>query len=329
MDKLVSIIVPIYNGRQYIERCIKTLNAQTYKNLQIILVDDGSTDGSAELCNNYAKADKRIVCVHKANGGLSTARNAGLSACRGDFVTFLDVDDWLEADGVEYLLKMICKYSADIAEFQLQTVYGENEKARQKKEKVTLLEGKGILEDYLLTVLKIGDYSFCTCLFRKEVLDGFVFREGKINTDLDDKYRAFNGAKRYVKSNQTKYYYFQNPDSLTRAGLKKRDFNIFDSAESLIELTASESERIKKLATMKQARAYFSLLAKISYFGFHDQELNTKDTINKLTKGIRSNYPLLMRSPIQLNRKIMITVTCIDYRILKYALLIYRKIANR
>ena len=329
-NDLISIVVPIYNGKDYVHRCIDTIIAQTYKNIEVVIVNDGSTDDSGRICDEIAKKDKRIKVIHKKNGGLSTARNIGIENCSGKYIGFVDADDWIEKDMYSYLYSLINNSNADVAEIALSIEYNYTQINKPNKSiKVCTLAGKDILRQYLYTLLKVGDYSFCTCLFKAELFKNYKFREGKINTDLDDKYRVLERANRYTYSNLVKYYYFQNPSSLTRAGLKKRDFNIFDAADNLLKLTENEDEEFYQLASMKKARAYFSLLAKIAYFGFYDKEINQKETINYLTSELRKNYGLLMSAPIPVNRKIMISVLCLNYRLLKYPLIIYRFLLNR
>ncbi|MBQ7792832.1 MAG: glycosyltransferase family 2 protein, partial [Clostridia bacterium] len=112
---LISIIIPVYNAAHYFERCIKSVLEQTYKNLEIILIDDGSTDGSEKLCDQYKEIDDRIKVVHKKNGGQSSARNLGLTMITGDYVGFVDSDDYIEKDMYEYLYNNMVKYHADIS----------------------------------------------------------------------------------------------------------------------------------------------------------------------------------------------------------------------
>ena len=111
----ISVVIPIYNVEKYIERCIDSVLNQTYMNLEIILVDDGSPDRCGEICDNYAQIDKRIRVIHKENGGLSSARNAGLRIATGDYISFVDSDDWIEPHMYETLLKNAINYKAQIS----------------------------------------------------------------------------------------------------------------------------------------------------------------------------------------------------------------------
>ena len=112
---LISVIVPVYKVEKYLERCVKSICAQTYQNLEIVLVDDGSPDQCGEMCDMFAKQDSRIRVVHKENGGLSDARNAGLDVMTGDYVGFVDSDDWIEPDMYQVLYERLIKEKAEIS----------------------------------------------------------------------------------------------------------------------------------------------------------------------------------------------------------------------
>ena len=110
----VSLVIPVYNVESYLERCLESVKNQTYKNIEIILVNDGSTDGSGEICKKFVSKEIRAKVIHQKNAGLSEARNTGLKYISGDFVMFVDSDDWLELDAVEFLLEQAIKQNADM-----------------------------------------------------------------------------------------------------------------------------------------------------------------------------------------------------------------------
>ena len=124
MEGKISVIVPIYNVEQYLRKCIDSIINQTYKNLEIILVDDGSWDNSPRICDEYAKRDNRIKVIHKKNGGLADARNTGLKMITGNYISFIDSDDYIEKTMYEKMIKVILKYNADIIECNLNYKYG-------------------------------------------------------------------------------------------------------------------------------------------------------------------------------------------------------------
>ena len=126
-NPLISIIVPVYNAEKYLDRCIESIVNQTYKNLEIILVDDGSTDSCPDICDGWAEKDRRINVIHKENGGVSNARNAGLDAVTGEIIGFADNDDILDSDMIEFLYKNMLDYDADISRCSYRFYYTEND----------------------------------------------------------------------------------------------------------------------------------------------------------------------------------------------------------
>ena len=121
----ISIIIPVYNVESYIRECLESLINQTYQNLEIILVDDGSTDSSGEICDIYCKKDKRIIVIHKANGGLVSARKAGLRIATGEYATYVDSDDWIDVNTYEELMHLAFKYNPDIIAFDFIKQYSD------------------------------------------------------------------------------------------------------------------------------------------------------------------------------------------------------------
>ena len=115
MEELISVVVPVYNVEKYIDKCINSIINQTYKNLEIILVDDGSPDNCGNICDEYAKKDNRIIVIHKENGGLSDARNTGIEVSKGKYITFIDSDDYISDNYVSFLYNLIIEYKADIS----------------------------------------------------------------------------------------------------------------------------------------------------------------------------------------------------------------------
>lgn len=186
MQEIISVIIPVYNVRPYIERCLDAVCAQTYRELEIILVDDGATDGSGEVCDEYAKKDNRIRVIHKKNGGTSSARNEGLRAATGSYVGFLDADDWIEKDQYELLYQAMQKEPrVNVAQVMSQeyTEDGVLARAAEREDGVIVdLATKDYLHQLLMHT---GDSSFCTKLFRREWILGYSFSEGKLNEDFE------------------------------------------------------------------------------------------------------------------------------------------------
>lgn len=216
-NKLVSIIVPVYNVENYIERCIESIMNQTYKDLEIILVDDGSKDQSGMICDRYKLMDNRINVIHKVNGGLSDARNVGLSIASGKYISFVDSDDWIEDHMIEVLLNNIIEADADIAIGRRFRAYQDGSRILEKfktypKEKIfDSVEGLG----YLMSFCGY-DMSVCDKLFASHVLNDISFPFGKTCEDSFTTYKIFAQAKTIVYINEGLYNYFFRENSISR-----------------------------------------------------------------------------------------------------------------
>ncbi len=320
---MISIIIPVYNVEKYLRRCVDSVLNQTYKDIEVVLVDDGSPDGCPSICDEYARKDKRVTVIHKPNGGLSSARNAALdSELRGKYVAFLDSDDWFEDDTIEYCIKTLAANRADAIEFCCEETKEYKEHTRQQKENILILEGKDILEEYL----RKEAYSVCMCLFKKELFDGLRFREGKINEDIDLKYKVLQRCERMVYSNQIKYFYFQAGDSISMGGLKRKDFDLYEAAEELNKMTSVEDYgQIRFLGEVKKKRTAFSLLCKIAYYGVADASLNKYKLVKSLTKENRENVGILLKSPMSMSRKGLAVLFAINYHLAETAIKLMKR----
>lgn len=194
MNELISVVVPIYNVEKYLERSVGALIGQTYENLEIILVDDGSKDSSGAMCDAFAKKDSRIKVIHKENGGSSSARNLGIEAATGDYIGFCDSDDYPEPDLYENLLKVMQEKEDAVIAQAMSSNYTEDGTMVQGPFKdsgsVNFLTRQ---EMFRLLMLHVGDSSFCTKLIRADYMKKFRFEEGRLNEDFELVIRMLNG----------------------------------------------------------------------------------------------------------------------------------------
>lgn len=319
--ELISIIVPVYNVEKYLQRCVDSLVAQTYENIEIVLVDDGSTDKSGEICDRLAKKNSTIKVIHKANGGQSSARNAGLMACNGEYIGFIDSDDWVAADMYQYMVKLLQEKNAEGTQINSKYAYEYTMDLGVEAERINVFKGKEILQQYMISSTITGSYSVCRCLFKRTAISELRFREGKINEDIDFKYKALSNCVTFVESSLCKYFYFQSTGSTTTSGLRERDFDLYEAAEELYKLTKDEEYgSIRFLGEVKKARTAFSLLSKIAYYGVQDKDINKKRIIKKLTKEHRKNLECLLKSPMKMSRKLVAILLAINYNALKIPL---------
>lgn len=317
----ISVIIPVYRVEKYLDRCIMSIVNQTYNNLEIILVDDGSPDSCPKLCDNWSIKDKRVKVIHKKNGGLSSARNAGLEIATGDFVSFVDSDDWLDLDTYEYCISLLKQTQSDCIQFDFFHTSSEKLKPKLIKEKIRTYTGKAILQFYMDSTTRRGGYSVCICLFRLSIAKKYKFREGKINEDMDYKFKILRDSRQMTISNFPKYFYWQEGNSISSGKLQLKDFQLYEAAEELYKLCKEEDYgNICFLGKVKKARTPLSLLCKLSLWGIDNSSLNENETIKKLITDNRKSLPILLRAPIPFNRKLLAILFSVDYRIAKYVI---------
>ena len=217
MEPTVSVIIPVYQVEKYLDKCIASVVGQTYQNLQIILIDDGSTDRSPAICDGWKERDPRITVIHQQNGGLSVARNEGLKIATGEFIGFVDSDDWIEPNMVETLLAAMQETAADIAVGGFE-VFTEDSKsipyAKSKSTKRSLCSTEEALKRLLLLRGFIRNFVW-NKLYRRTVLSGVAFPEGRLYEDVTWTAQVIGNAKSLVCVDQIFYYYLHRPDSLS------------------------------------------------------------------------------------------------------------------
>lgn len=211
-NSLITVIVPVYNVEKYLRKCIDSILVQTYQNLEIILVDDGSRDNSGSICDEYAKQDSRIIVIHKENGGLSDARNAALDIAKGVYITCVDSDDYLAEDYVEYLYLLLTNNDADISICVFKKVYGANEQLDNCRENISVFNDEEALEE-LLYQRKIVPSAWCK-LYRKELFAEIRYPKGLYYEDFAVIYKLLSKCKKVVMGEMQKYYYLQRQDSI-------------------------------------------------------------------------------------------------------------------
>lgn len=205
---MVSIIVPIYNTEKYLDECLRSIVSQTFKDWELILVDDGSTDSSGKIAEDYARKDNRIKVLHINNGGLSWARNHGIDIAVGEYITFVDADDELSDGALQSLYEAIIKYDADIVQGKFTYEKGKTAKGG----KIKNFEPEEAIENVLLQRELVS--SAWGKLYRKELFEGLRYRVGLYYEDLDLFYKLFEKCKRIVFIPETVYFYRQTPGSI-------------------------------------------------------------------------------------------------------------------
>lgn len=213
---LLSVIVPIYNKKEYVTYCIESIIHQSYKNLQIILVNDGSTDGCDRICQRYQEGDNRITVINKKNGGISSARNTGLRVANGDYITFVDADDFVNTNTYLQAIELLVNYNnIDILQYPIKSPNENKDVASQKNEELQIkfLENEKDIVDALIHG-RIN-YSSCNKVFRSNYIKKYAFQEGARYEDTLILIQMLNDNPQICTCNYGAYYYRLNKDSFS------------------------------------------------------------------------------------------------------------------
>lgn len=249
---LISIIIPVYNIEKYLERCVKSVSGQTYKNLEILLVDDGSSDGSGVLCDKLAGEDERIRVFHKENGGSSSARNLGISQAKGEYIGFVDSDDYISENMYELLVGAVQEYRAQIAQVGRKEIDEQGNAlpniCEPPKEKV-FIESRDFLKEMLM---HRGDCSFCTKLVRRDLFETAGFPVGELNEDFKLLVQFLMQVEGIVSLPEQTYHVFYRIGSNTRKVDKNAFSRVFgdnvNNADMVEKLVAEKIPDLKEVA---------------------------------------------------------------------------------
>lgn len=247
MEKIISVVVPIYNVEKYLAKCIDSIKVQTYKNLEIILVNDGSADDSGKICDAYAKKDQRIKVIHKVNGGLSDARNAGIEAAKGYYIGFVDSDDYINANMYERLVNIMKADNSEIAVCNYTLVYEETEKSIFENsdfyDEHLLIDNKDKLIKYTMK----NNYDVFTVawnkLYRRELFNGIRYPKGKIHEDVFTTYKLLYKAQKISYTKAVMYYYLQRQTSIMGQKFNAKRLYRLDALQEQLKFYQSKKEQ--------------------------------------------------------------------------------------
>ena len=302
---LVSVIVPVYKVEQVVKNCIESILNQTFTDFELILVDDGSPDNCPKMCDDYAEKDSRIKVVHKENGGLSDARNVGMEVATGEYVSFIDSDDYISLDFYETLLETIVDNDSDIVECSVVKFY-ENEKFDEYSDdlKVTNYETVDAL-DGLISENPFKQHVW-NKLYKSSVALDIPYAVGKLNEDEFWTYQVFGKAKKVTRINKTMYYYFQRNGSIMGNGYNIRRL---DALEGKMNRQAYIEKNFPILTTKAKVDLYgscmFAYQCVLKFMSGNDKKKAgkiirdyknrcklTTDEINSITDSSKKYYKL-------------------------------------
>lgn len=224
---VVTVVIPVYNVEHYLRECLESVVNQTYQNLQIILVDDGSTDSSTIICDEYALRDKRIRVIHKDNGGLSDARNKGIDLANGEYITFIDSDDVVEQDMIEYLMHLISRYNADISVCQAQYISDSGlllKKPYSEIKEKKVINALNCIHEFLYGQ-EIGTVAWRK-LYKRSLFQEIRYPVGRYHEDVFTTYKLVAISDSIAIGSEAKYLYRIRPSSIMRSPFSPKHLDL-------------------------------------------------------------------------------------------------------
>lgn len=308
-SKKVSIIVPVYKVEKFLERCVESIIKQTYQNIEIILIDDESPDECPKMCDQYEIKDNRIKVIHKKNGGLSDARNAGLDIASGEYIAFVDSDDWIESDFIETLYMNAEREKADISVVGYQLIWEDGRIRRFSRDEEYYVFDR---ENAIRELLKQQKFQCMVCqkMYRKQIFETIRFPVGKIYEDVAIGLSTFLKAERVVVSGKVKYNYFQRSDSIVNAKFDKRKLFFLECCNKIIDYSDSQN----KLFDLEAHTFYLRALMMFTLQLYQLDAEKYESTVKWLENEIRRCRRFIWKNPsIELKKKIVLSLICVQF----------------
>lgn len=289
---LISVIIPVYNAEKYLNKCINSILLQTYKNIEILLVNDGSTDNSQEVCEEFRNKDRRVKVIYKENGGASDARNVGIKNSNGKYITFVDSDDTVEENYIEYLYNLLENYSTNMSIAAYSVISNEKSINIGKGYKEELLDVKECLDRLLCE--KGFTVSPCSKLYDKSLFDDIEYPKGKLFEDNETTYRLIMKCHKIAYGNKSIYNYYKRENSAMTSEFNMKKMDLIELSDKMCDNIESKYPELKCSTDKKRVTARFSILRQI-LVGKLDNE--QKIVVKEIKKYIKSSKWQILKNP--------------------------------
>lgn len=295
----ISIIVPVYNVEKYLKKCIDSILNQSFQNFELILVDDGSTDSSGEICDEYALKDRRVLVIHKENEGLSSARNEGIKASSAEYVGFVDSDDYISFSMYEFLYNNLIDNNADISICGLYNCYENNVYPQYSKKEFYLLNNEQALKMALEG--KVFSVHAVNKLYKKSLFEDVTFPINKLSEDAFTIPKLLLKSRRVVVNTVPLYFYVHRSGTITTSSYKKKDLDVIEAYFQNLKLVEENCPKLKKEAEFRLLWAFMCVLDKM----IMTDDFSDFEKYKKILKTLKKNKTkILLNSCFSLHRKI-------------------------
>lgn len=321
-EKLISVIIPVYNVQEYLIKCIESVINQTYENLEIIIVDDGSTDKSTEICDKVKKNDSRIRVIHKENGGLSDARNVGIDNANGEYISFIDSDDYVDNNYIELLYNAIKQYDADMSIASHRVIYEKNiiDRSTGKEfcaEPIEIL--KMLLYDNGI------DTSAWGKLYKKSLFNEIRFPKGRFFEDSATTYMLIDKSKKIGVCSKPIYNYVIRNNSISNETFSEKKMDLIVSTEEMTNYIKNKYPELEKACNRRLMYAYLSTLTQLA-----KSKVKNKKIQKKLMKYINKNRNNVLKDKnIPKRDRVGLLSTILGFHCFKYVWKIYSIFTGR
>lgn len=295
----ISIIVPVYNVEKYLKKCINSILNQSFQNFELILVDDGSTDSSGEICDEYALKDRRVLVIHKENGGLSSARNEGIKVSSAEYVGFVDSDDYISFSMYEFLYNNLIENNAEISICGLYNCYENNVYPQYSKKEFYLLNNEQALKMALEG--KVFSVHAVNKLYRKSLFEDVLFPINKLSEDAFTIPKLLLKSRRVVVNTVPQYFYVHRSGTITTSSYKKKDLDVIEAYFQNLKLVEEKCPKLKKEAEFRLLWAFMCVLDKM----IMTNDFSDFEKYKKILKTLKKNKIKILLNPcFSLHRKI-------------------------
>ena len=259
---LISVIVPIYNVEEYLDKCVNSILNQTYRNLEIILVDDGSPDNCPKMCDDYAKKDKRIKVIHKVNGGLSDARNIGINQSSGEYISFIDSDDYIAENYIEVLFNNLKKYNSDLSIGGHLVLYDDGKRINRYTNEEYVSNSKSILKKMLYD--DGIDLSAWAKLYKASLFKNVSYPVGRLYEDAATTYKLIDLANKISVNSLPIYYYVIRKNSISNSKFTMKKMDLIISTKEMTDYIQKKYPDLQKACNRRLMYSYLSTLTQLA-----------------------------------------------------------------